>query len=172
MGFVVPGRCPGLSHYAPLGRNTGAALEAINGAIVITVWRRVATLVVIERQFRVVVFNPNGVTGDSPGQRPGFGIKLESQALKGRNEAMQRVRRDEVGVGHCALSGLGFLMGFVVPGRCPGLSHYAPLGRKTNAALKAINGAIVITVWRSVATFGRNRRATPCGGLQPQRGVR
>ncbi len=51
---------------------------------------------------------------------------------------MQRARRDEVGVGHHALSGLGFLMGVVVPGRCPGLSHYAPLGRKTNAALKAI----------------------------------
>jgi hypothetical protein len=36
---------------------------------------RLATLVVIEGQFRVVVFNPNGVTGDSPGQRPGFRIK-------------------------------------------------------------------------------------------------
>jgi len=34
MGIVVPGRCPGLSHYAPLGRKTGAALKAINGAIV------------------------------------------------------------------------------------------------------------------------------------------
>jgi hypothetical protein len=86
----------------------------------------------------VVVFNPNGVSGDSPGQRPGFGIKLESQALKGRNDGTQRVRRDEVGVGHRALSGLGFLMGVVVPGRCPGLSHYAPLGRKTGAALEAI----------------------------------
>ena len=39
--------------------------------------------------------------------------------------------------------GLGILVGFVVPGRCPGLSHYAPLGRKTGTALKAINGAIV-----------------------------
>jgi hypothetical protein len=29
MGVVVPGRCPGLSHYAPLGRKTGAALKAI-----------------------------------------------------------------------------------------------------------------------------------------------
>ena len=104
-----------------------------------------ATLVVIEGQFRVVVFNPNGVSGDSPGQRPGFGIKLGSQALKGRNEGTQCARRDEVGVGHCALSGLGFLMGIEVPGRCPGLSHYAPLGRKTGAALNAINGAIVIT---------------------------
>ena len=85
---------------------------------------------------------------------------------------MQRARRDEVGVGHCALSGLGFLMGDVVPGRCPGLSHYAPLGRRTGAALKAINGAIVITVWRRVATFGLNRRSISCGGLQPQRGVR
>jgi len=28
MGVVVPGRCPGLSHYAPLGRKTGAALKA------------------------------------------------------------------------------------------------------------------------------------------------
>jgi len=36
-------------------------------------------------------------------------------------------------------------MGVVVPGRCPGLSHYAPLGRRTNAALKAINFAIVTT---------------------------
>ena len=51
--------------------------------------RRVATLVRIERQLRVVVFNPNGVTGDSPGQRPGFGIKLGSLALKGRNDATQ-----------------------------------------------------------------------------------
>jgi len=85
---------------------------------------------------------------------------------------MQRARRDEVGVGHCALSGLGFLMGDVVPGRCPGLSHYAPLGRRTGAALKAINGAIVITVWRRVATFGLNRRSISCGGLQPQRGDR
>ena len=115
----------------------------------------------------MVVFNPNGVSGDSPGQRPGFGIKLESQALKGRNEATQRVRRDEVGVGHRALSGLGFLMGVVVPGRCPGLSHYAPLGRKTNAALKAINGAIVITVWRSVATFGRNQIVRAMNNQRP-----
>jgi hypothetical protein len=75
MGVEVPGRCPGLSHYAPLGRKTNAALKVINGAIVTTVCRRLATLVVIEGQFRVVVFNPNGVSGDSPGQRPGFGIK-------------------------------------------------------------------------------------------------
>ena len=73
-----------------------------------------ATLVGIERQLRVVVFNPNGVSGDSPGQRPGFGINQESQALKGRNEATQGARREDVGVGrawgHSALSGLGFLM--------------------------------------------------------------
>jgi hypothetical protein len=36
MGAVVPGRCPGLSHNAPLGRKTGAALKAINFAIVTT----------------------------------------------------------------------------------------------------------------------------------------
>jgi len=33
---VVPGRCPGLSHYAPLGRKTGAVLIAIKRAIVDT----------------------------------------------------------------------------------------------------------------------------------------
>jgi|GEM_PF-2488207 len=44
------------------------------------------------------MFNPQGVTGDSPGQRPGFGIDLESQALKGRNTATQGVRREDVGV--------------------------------------------------------------------------
>ncbi|MEY2614207.1 MAG: hypothetical protein RL069_3019 [Planctomycetota bacterium] len=27
-GIVVPGRCPGLFHYAPLGRKTGAAGDA------------------------------------------------------------------------------------------------------------------------------------------------
>jgi hypothetical protein len=31
--------------------------------------------------------------------------------------------------GHAAPSGLGFYRA-VFPGRCPGLSHYAPLGRK------------------------------------------
>ena len=40
------------------------------------------------------MFNPKGVTGESPGQRPGFGIDLVSQALKGRNTATQGVRRD------------------------------------------------------------------------------
>ena len=52
-----------------------------------------------------IAWNPNGVKGDSPGQRPGYGIKYESLALKGRNEAMR---------GHCALSGLGFFIGFVL----------------------------------------------------------
>ena len=79
------------------------------------------------------------------GNALGSGSKLESQALKGRNDGTQRARRDEVGVGHRALSGLGFLMGDVVPGRCPGLSHYAPLGRKTGAVLIAIKRAIVDT---------------------------
>ena len=72
-----------------------------------------ATLVLIEGQHRVVVFNPNGVTGDSPGQRPGFGIKYEPQALKGRNRATLCTRRDDIRVGRtCGIApfqGSGFL---------------------------------------------------------------
>jgi hypothetical protein len=48
-------------------------------------------------------------------------------------------------------------MGVVVPGRCPGLSHYAPLGRKTGAALKAINFAIV-------TPRGNRSHSLPSGG--------
>jgi hypothetical protein len=70
------------------------------------------------------MFNPKGVTGDSPGQRPG--------------------------VSH----------GIVVPGRCPGLFHYVPLGRKTGASGDA---------W---LPSGLNRRSSRVGVVQPQRGDR
>jgi len=67
-----------------------------------------------------VLFNPKGVTGDRPGQRPGVGIDLESQALKGRSGVTQGARRVDVVVGrmwrHCALSGLGFLMALLSQG--------------------------------------------------------
>jgi hypothetical protein len=48
-------------------------------------------------------------------------------------------------------------MGVEVAGRCPGLSHYAPLGRKTGAALKAINFAIV-------TPRGNRSHSLPSGG--------
>jgi hypothetical protein len=66
MGTFYPGRCPGLSHCAPLGRKTG-----VSG---------------------LFVFNPNGVTGESPGQRPGFANELDTQALKGRYEDARGMR--------------------------------------------------------------------------------
>jgi len=68
----------------------------------------------------LVLFNPKGLTGESPGQRPGFGIDLESQALKGRSGATQGARREDVGVGrmwgHYALSGLGVLTALLSQG--------------------------------------------------------
>jgi hypothetical protein len=63
-------------------------------------------------------------------------------------------------------------MGFVVPGRCPGLSHYAPLGRNTGAALEAIKLRDRNHRLATRGYVGWNRTAIPRGGLQPQRGVR
>jgi hypothetical protein len=42
---------------------------------------------------------------------------------------------------HAAPSGLGVFIGTFSPGRCPGLSHCAPLGRKTGAPLGRKTGA-------------------------------
>ncbi|MEY2614208.1 MAG: hypothetical protein RL069_3020, partial [Planctomycetota bacterium] len=50
--------------------------------------------------------------------------------------------------------------GIVVPGRCPGLFHYAPLGRKTGT---------VGDVW---LMSGLNRSSILAGFVQPQRGDR
>jgi hypothetical protein len=59
---------------APLGRKIGAPLGRKIGAS------------------GLFVFNPNGVTGESPGQRPGFAYELDTQAPKGRYEDARGVR--------------------------------------------------------------------------------
>ena len=62
----------------------------------------------------LMVFCPNGAQGDSPGQRPGFDGPESYQALKGRNlSARQPIRYRTQGDASL----------------CPGLSHFAPLGR-------------------------------------------
>jgi len=75
---------------APLGQKTGVSL-----------WRK--TSAPLERKIGaplgrkigasgLFVFNPNGVTGESPGQRPGFAYGLDTQALKGRYEDARGMR--------------------------------------------------------------------------------
>jgi hypothetical protein len=62
----------------------------------------------------LMVFCPNGAQGDSPGQRPGFDGPESYQALKGRNPTVRKSMR------RCTQGGASL---------CPGLSHFAPLGR-------------------------------------------
>jgi hypothetical protein len=130
MGVVVPGRCPGLSHYAPLGRKTGAALKAISCAIVTPRCNRshslpsgggreenahrLATSGLNRTATLLVVFNPNGVTGDSPGQRPGFGIKVRIASPVGAKPGDATcASRVDIWVGRtwgiAPFQGLGFL---------------------------------------------------------------
>jgi len=45
-----------------------------------------------DRCVGVICFNPNGVKGESPGQRPGFAYELDTQALKGRYEGARGMR--------------------------------------------------------------------------------
>jgi hypothetical protein len=111
---VYPGRCPGLSHCAPLGRKTVAPLgrktvAPLGRKTVAPLGRK--TVAPLGRKIGaplgrkigaplgrktgasgLFVFNPNGVTGESPGQRPGFAYELDTQALKGRYEGARGMR--------------------------------------------------------------------------------
>ena len=67
---------------APLGRKIGVSLWRKIG---VSLWRKTGAS-------GLFVFNPNGVTGESPGQRPGFANGLDTQALKGRYEGARSMR--------------------------------------------------------------------------------
>jgi hypothetical protein len=54
--FQIPGRCPGLSHDAPLGLETDGSLGC-----------------------RQMVQSPKGAHGESPGQRPGNMAQMNSR---------------------------------------------------------------------------------------------
>jgi hypothetical protein len=57
--------------------------------------------------------------------------------------------------------GLGILVGFVVPGRCPGLSHYAPLGRKTGAPFGCNQ---IVRTTNNQRTITNDSMKPPCCG--------
>ena len=82
-----------------------------------------ATPIEGERE-RALFWWPEGPKLDSPGQRPGLAIHVSTEALKGRNSI--RMRRS------FAPSGLQSFVVVPYPGRCPGLSSFAPLGHKTS----------------------------------------
>jgi hypothetical protein len=107
------------------------------------------------------MFDPKGVTGESPGQRPGFGIDLESQALKGRNKPTQRARRVDVVVGRmCGIApfqGLGFLW-HCCPRALPWAISLCPVGAEDRCRR------------RRVATSGLNRRSTLVGFVLTPKG--
>jgi hypothetical protein len=98
-----PGRCPGLTNCAPLGLTNGCAFGATT--------RR-----------------PEGAGFISPGQRPGNKATKPFAALKGRNPFRAGVSAGRPGIGFCPFRAQT-VSGPDDPGRCPGLTNCAPLGR-------------------------------------------
>jgi len=64
-GALFPGRCPGLSQGAPLGR------ARAGGAPISSCRVRVYATTLVVHNDRPNHPRPNGASGDSPGQRPG-----------------------------------------------------------------------------------------------------
>jgi len=125
-GCMFLGRCPRLSHFAPLGRN-----------------RKSTTPIAIPCTMRfrakgpcTMRFRAKGPQGDSPGHRPGFaGHPIEKPQWGGTT------RCDAVGF---APLGLLVFAGWLFLGRGPRLSHFAPLRRDRKRATPI---AIPCTMW-------------------------
>jgi hypothetical protein len=109
-GFAIlsawfPGRCPGLSYSALSGRVVCPPFENVPSLL------RPAPGVMRVPQ-------PERLTYDSPGQRPGYSLPPKPKPCKGERTSART---------SAALTGL-VLLGYRHPGRCPGLHSVSPLG--------------------------------------------
>ena len=135
-GCMFLGRCPRLSHFAPLGRNRKSTTP-----IAIPCTMRFRAKGPCTMRFRAkgpctMRFRAKGPQGDSPGHRPGFaGHPIEKPQWGGTT------RCDAVGF---APLGLLVFAGWLFLGRGPRLSHFAPLRRDRKRATPI---AIPCTMW-------------------------
>jgi hypothetical protein len=118
-----PGRCPGLSHSAPLGpqqRGRGWVDQAWVGGSGVGGWGCVRGWV----WDGLGCNGPNGARGDSPGQSPGV-IRRIVRALKGRDGVCPVVRCEPWGIaGACGAQAAGSEIGAL-----PRATSSGPWGR-------------------------------------------